>query len=43
MKQLPTLFENDETTFVLAGAAHLYAEEGLVTSLEKLGYTLEQL
>ncbi len=43
LEQLPTLFDKEDTTFVLVGAGHLYGEKGLIPQLEKQGYQFEQL
>ena len=35
--------ENDETTFVVFGVAHIVGEEGIINQLQELGYTVESL
>lgn len=35
--------ENDETTFVVFGVAHIVGEEGIINQLQELGYTVELL
>ena len=35
--------ENDETTFVVFGVAHIVGEEGIINQLQQLGYTVELL
>ncbi len=39
MKKLPTIISK-ESTFIAVGALHLAGSNGLITQLEKLGYTL---
>jgi len=43
LPQLEALFGNQETEFVLVGAAHLVGEDGLLAQLTKKGYTVSQL
>ncbi len=43
MEKIPTIYSEDNTSFIVVGAAHLYGEEGLIYQLEKQGYQLEQL
>ena len=35
--------ENDETTFVVFGVAHIVGEEGIINQLQEMGYTVESL
>ena len=43
MPQIVRLLKTTETEFVLVGAAHLVGPDGILTTLEKLGYRIEKL
>jgi uncharacterized protein YbaP (TraB family) len=43
LPQLEALFNNQETEFVLVGAAHLVGDDGLLAQLGKKGYAVSQL
>ncbi len=43
MKKLVTLFDDNDTEFVLVGVLHLPGESGVLTQLEALGYKVEKL
>ncbi|MDX1491024.1 MAG: TraB/GumN family protein [Pseudohongiellaceae bacterium] len=43
MPQVESLFKNEETEFVLVGAAHLVGEDGLIEQLAAKGYEVAQL
>ncbi|MCB1665118.1 MAG: TraB/GumN family protein [Pseudomonadales bacterium] len=43
MQIIEPMFRDDDTEFVLVGAAHLVGEDGLLSQLQAKGYTLTQL
>lgn len=43
LPQIDAMLQDDDTEFVLVGAAHLVGEDGLVTLLEDKGYQVDQL
>ena len=43
MQIIEPMFRDDDTEFVLVGAAHLVGEDGLLSQLQAKGYTITQL
>lgn len=43
MQIIESMFGDDDTEFVLVGAAHLVGEDGLLSQLQEKGYTITQL
>jgi len=43
MKKIVPMFDSKEKEFILVGALHLVGDDGLLSQLEKLGFSIEQL